>query len=158
MVTRDELRSIMDAIWESLAGDGLPELPADGDGAGDGGTGASSGPDGRPRLVGRVEITGQWEGAVTIDCDAELAARIAAVMFGMEDGGAEPDEIRDALGELANMAGGNIKSLLPAPSQLSLPTVSDPSEEAADADAAHSVSFDVDGMRIMLSLVQLADA
>ncbi len=150
MVTRDELRSIMDAIWESLATDGLPQLPAD-DGSG------GEAPDGRPRLVGRVEITGQWEGAVTIDCDAELAARIAAAMFGMEDGGAEPDEIRDALGELANMAGGNIKSLLPAPSQLSLPTVSDHAGEAA-ADAVHAVSFDVDGMRITLSLMQLADA
>ena len=34
-------------------------------------------------------------------------------------------EVVDALGELTNMIGGNVKSLLPAPSQLSLPMVSE---------------------------------
>ena len=44
-------------------------------------------------------------------------------MFGAEPGDLSDDEVSDALGELTNMVGGNIKSLLPAPSQLSLPSV-----------------------------------
>jgi len=35
------------------------------------------------------------------------------------------DEIGDALGELANVLGGNVKAMLPAPSTMSLPTVSE---------------------------------
>lgn len=143
-VTHDELRSIMDSIWQSLIGDGLaaagPEPAAD---------------DGRPRLIGRVEITGEWEGAVTVDCDAELADRLAAAMFGMEPGGLEAEEVRDALGELANMAGGNIKSLLPEPSNLSLPTVVDGQDGPLQpAQVLRSAAFVVDGRRITLSLVQ----
>lgn len=147
-ITYDELRSIMDAIWQSLLGSAL--TTAEGD---------SREP--RPGVVGRVEITGSWEGVVTIDCDAELAADVAAAMFGLEDGGAAPDEIRDALGELANMAGGNIKSLLPAPSQLGLPTVSDDLEPASVADDTaplHSVAFDVDGKHIRLNVFEVSSA
>lgn len=145
-ITHDELRSIMDAIWQSLLGSGLTAAEGPGEGP-------------RPRVVGRVEITGGWEGVVTIDCDAELAADVAAAMFGLEDGDAAPDEIRDALGELANMAGGNIKSLLPAPSQLGLPTVSHDIEPATvpdDAEPLHSVAFDVDGKHIRLNVFEVS--
>ena len=45
-------------------------------------------------------------------------------MFGMEPDEVSADEVADAVGELTNMVGGNIKSLLPEPSLLSLPTVS----------------------------------
>lgn len=147
-ITHDELRSIMDAIWQSLLGSGLT--------AAEGTSGAP-----RPRVVGRVEITGGWEGVVTIDCDAELAADVAAAMFGLEDGDAAPDEIRDALGELANMAGGNIKSLLPAPSQLGLPTVSDDVEPGSvpdDAGPLHSVAFEVDGKHLLLNVFEVESA
>ncbi|MDA8282857.1 MAG: chemotaxis protein CheX [Actinomycetota bacterium] len=147
-ITHDELRSIMDAIWQSLLGSGLTAAE-----------GASVEP--RPRVVGRVEITGRWEGVVTIDCDADLAADVAAAMFGLEDGGAAPDEIRDALGELANMAGGNIKSLLPAPSQLGLPTVSEDALAASvpdDTEPLHSVAFDVEGKHIRLNVFEVSSA
>ena len=46
-------------------------------------------------------------------------------MFGSAPDVVTDAEVVDALGELTNMIGGNVKSLLPAPSQLSLPMVSD---------------------------------
>lgn len=146
-ITKDELRSIMDDIWQSVLGSGLTETDVD-----DSGTGR--------RLVGRVTITGGWEGVVTIDCDAELAAAIAVAMFGVEDGTAAPDEIRDALGELANMAGGNIKSLLPAPSQLGLPTVTDEerAQQPTHGEPLRRIAFEVDGKRILLNVFEATDA
>ncbi|MGC8462078.1 MAG: chemotaxis protein CheX [Acidimicrobiales bacterium] len=146
-ITQDELRSIMEEIWRSLLGSGLTEADADGGISG-------------KHLVGRVDITGGWEGAVTIDCDAELAGALAAAMFGLEGGDAAPDEIRDALGELANMAGGNIKSLLPEPSQLGLPTVSDheASQPPAGHEPVHRIAFEVDGKRILLNVFGARDA
>ena len=35
----------------------------------------------------------------------------------------EPDEVADAAGELVNIIGGNLKTLLPTPSKLGLPEV-----------------------------------
>ncbi|MEI8255085.1 MAG: chemotaxis protein CheX [Deltaproteobacteria bacterium] len=72
-----------------------------------------------------VHITGPWSGAVTIACPAPLGRRIAAVTFGMEEADVGEAEVTDALGELANIAGGNIKALLPPGCQISLPTVVD---------------------------------
>ena len=44
-------------------------------------------------------------------------------MFDIEPAEATNDEIRDALGELTSITGGNLKSLMPGPSQLSIPAV-----------------------------------
>ena len=45
-------------------------------------------------------------------------------MFEMSVDDLDDLEVADALGELVNIIGGNLKCLLPEPSQLSLPTVS----------------------------------
>jgi chemotaxis protein CheX len=74
---------------------------------------------------GTIHISGAWDGDVSLDCSAELARSLASLMFGVEPETAASDEIRDALGELTNMLGGNIKSLLPGPCQLSLPSVTE---------------------------------
>jgi len=72
-------------------------------------------------LTGCVHIVGAWEGAMALCCSAGLARQAASIMFGCDE--PQPEEIRDARGELANMTGGNIKSLLPGPSRLSLPCI-----------------------------------
>jgi chemotaxis protein CheX len=76
-----------------------------------------------PTLTGCVQLTGAWDGSVLLYCTAELARRAAAVMFGMEPAEMSSEEIEDALGELANMTGGNVKALLPQPCEMSLPAV-----------------------------------
>jgi chemotaxis protein CheX len=74
-------------------------------------------------LTACVQLAGAWEGSVLLYCTADLARRSAAVMFGMEPDGMSDEDIEDALGELANMTGGNVKALLPQPCELSLPAV-----------------------------------
>lgn len=76
-----------------------------------------------PRLTGFVHIQGDWEGTVTVDCSLTLATTAAAAMFGMEPEELAKAEIDDALGEITNMTGGGIKSMLPGSCKLSLPTV-----------------------------------
>jgi chemotaxis protein CheX len=49
-------------------------------------------------------------------------------MFGVEIYETMPDQVSDALGELTNIISGNIKSLLPEPSSLSLPAVAEGSD------------------------------
>jgi len=74
-------------------------------------------------LAGCVQITGEWEGAVALDCPVELAKKVASIMFQLKEDEITTDLIEDGLGELTNMTGGNIKSLLPEPCFLSLPAV-----------------------------------
>lgn len=83
-----------------------------------------------PPLTGRtvtgcVHVTGAWQGSVLLEYGSESAAAAAEAMFGAEPGGLSPEEVSDALGELTNMVGGNIKSLLPGPSTLSIPSVAE---------------------------------
>ena len=47
-------------------------------------------------VLGRVTITGTWQGAVTLGCSPLVARHAAAAMFGKRPNEAEPDEIRDA--------------------------------------------------------------
>jgi chemotaxis protein CheX len=77
----------------------------------------------RPALTGCVHIDGAWNGAALVECELPLARRITAVLFDRPAGDVSLHDVRDALGEITNMIGGNVKALLPAPSRLSLPTV-----------------------------------
>lgn len=70
-----------------------------------------------------VTISGASNGLVTVDCSEELARRLAAAMFDSPAGSLSEEDVRDSLGEIANIIGGNIKALLPGPSNLGLPKV-----------------------------------
>lgn len=70
-----------------------------------------------------VHISGGWAGSVIITCPKAIANRIASQMFELGPDEVEEDLVHDAVGEVVNMIGGNIKGLVPGPSQLSLPAV-----------------------------------
>ena len=73
--------------------------------------------------TGIVQITGDFEGAVTIQLAESKARQVAAIMFAMEPEEIGDEELSDAVGELANMTGGNVKSTMAGSCQLSLPSV-----------------------------------
>jgi chemotaxis protein CheX len=74
-------------------------------------------------VTGSVTISGAWQGSVLIAFPLNLAARAASEMYLADSDVLSDDEICDAVGELTNMIGGTIKSVLPTPSHLSIPTV-----------------------------------
>ncbi len=73
--------------------------------------------------AGVVQISGAWDGAVTVQCSARAARHAAQTMFGLSDDDVSVADLQDALGELTNMTGGNIKALLPETCFLGLPVV-----------------------------------
>ncbi|MFO0556245.1 MAG: chemotaxis protein CheX [Polyangiaceae bacterium] len=78
-------------------------------------------------FVGCVTVTGGWNGAVTMTCTKTFARRAASSMFGLEDEDVTDDDMRDAVGELTNILGGNYKACVSvAGSGLSLPVVVEP--------------------------------
>jgi len=70
-----------------------------------------------------IEIEGDWHIQLFVICPTELAHHIAATMFMMEPDELSEEEIGDAMGELVNILGGNVKGILPGENGLSLPTV-----------------------------------
>jgi len=70
-----------------------------------------------------VNITGGWNGTVALNFPIAVAQKSAESMFGLDAGASSDSELQDAVGELANMVGGNFKSLQEGACQLSLPSV-----------------------------------
>ena len=80
------------------------------------------------RLTSFVQLTGDWNGAVVLECSREQACQFAGRILSMDPPESVDDDVRDVLGELANMIGGNLKSNFTHQVQLSMPSVMDGSD------------------------------
>jgi len=108
-------------------------------------------------VTGCVQITGDWSGAVTVQCSAHLARVATAVMFGSTPDDVTEDEVCDTVGELANMTGGNVKSLLPGSCQLSLPAVTtgrDYHVFIPGAEVVDRVTADCNGELVVMTMLE----
>jgi chemotaxis protein CheX len=74
-------------------------------------------------ITSAVHFVGKWRGAALVECNALQARQFAAQFMGIAMPGAIDDDVRDVMGELANMVAGNLKSLLPRGVDLSMPSV-----------------------------------
>lgn len=124
----EDVAGIADAVWASYLG-GPPDIqvveqvpPADEDMV----------------ISGSVLVEGAWTGGVVISCGEQVAERLAAAMLGITDH-VDATDVGDAMGELANVLGGNVKSLLPQPSAISLPIVSHGTRNAPAPEDARDV-------------------
>ncbi len=128
-VSSDQIVQVAQSIWESTLHLPLWEAPA-----------------GRPvwserTMSASVQIIGPWHGIVSLNCSAGFASRAARIMFGLGEGEPKSADMRDALGELANMIGGNVKALLPEHFELSLPVVVDGRAEEISIPRARVISL-----------------
>jgi chemotaxis protein CheX len=80
------------------------------------------------RLTSFVQLTGDWNGAVVLECSRRQACQFAGLILSMDPPDVVDDDVRDVLGELANMIGGNMKSEMATGIRLSMPTVMDGSD------------------------------
>jgi chemotaxis protein CheX len=76
-------------------------------------------------MTAAVHMAGDWSGAVLLECDRGQACRFAGRFLSMEPSDTVDDVVRDVLGELANMIGGNMKCVLTRGIRLSMPSVVD---------------------------------
>jgi len=65
------------------------------------------------RLTATVHFAGESPGAAVIECAEETACRLAGALTGIDHASVDED-VYDALAEIVNMVGGNLKSLLHA--------------------------------------------
>jgi chemotaxis protein CheX len=105
------VQSIADEVWPSLVGDGEAFVPV---------------PVSPPAEVisAWVDIVGPWNGSVVLTCAPATAEALTEnVLMTRPPAVVDEEDVADAIGELANVLGGNIKSVLPGPSALGLPQI-----------------------------------
>lgn len=74
-------------------------------------------------VTASIGVAGAWNGLTVVRCGLPAASAIAGAMLDVDPVSANAEDCTDALGELVNILAGNVKSLLPQPSHLSLPQV-----------------------------------
>jgi len=139
-----EISQVTELVWESVLGVSLTRR-------------ADPFPALEPVISASVQISGAWEGAITIECSADFARTAAGTMFGVPPSAASPADTWDAIGELANMTGGNVKSLLPEPCRLSLPRVAEGKDLSLRPEGGillTTVLFDCEGTPLTVRLHQ----
>ena len=77
------------------------------------------------RITSSVYLEGEWNGAISFECNRKHACQIARQFLASEPPEDVDADVRDVIGELANMIGGNIKSAIATDVRLSLPSVID---------------------------------
>jgi chemotaxis protein CheX len=80
------------------------------------------------RLTAAIHLAGDWNGAVLLECDRGQACRFAGRFLSTDPAETVDDVVRDVLGELVNMIGGNLKCVLTRGIRLSMPSVVDGSD------------------------------
>ncbi|WP_148615840.1 chemotaxis protein CheX [Nocardioides rubriscoriae] len=111
-----DVQAVVDEVWTTfLGGEPLVPVAPDFDPAG---TFPGS------RWDAAVTVSGAWHGLIVVSVNDAVAHAVTQAMLGLDDGDtAAHEDVVDALGELVNVIGGNIKSLMDGPSKLSLPLV-----------------------------------
>ncbi|MFZ0337698.1 MAG: chemotaxis protein CheX [Terracidiphilus sp.] len=80
------------------------------------------------QLTATIYLAGDWNGVLALECGHKQACAFAARFLSMEIPGIVNDVVRDVLGEMANMIGGNLKCVLAGGLKLSMPSVVDGSD------------------------------
>ncbi|MEI8382584.1 MAG: chemotaxis protein CheX [Planctomycetota bacterium] len=107
-----------------------------------------------PRLAASVRITGEADWTVEIETVPEVARHIASLMFSLAPAEVNESELRDALGEVVNMIGGNIKGIFCGESDLSIPRVEDRiNSDLMNSTIATSIRLSYSGMPFVIRLL-----
>lgn len=78
-------------------------------------------------IASHVELVGGWFGCLQVETTVDGGAAIAAQMLDLAFADVNLADLQDALGELANILGGSVKSCVDGETALSLPQVGRPS-------------------------------
>lgn len=102
-----------------------------------------------------VDVHGEHPGRVMVATEHETAMMLTRALLGMGEGEEVSDaDFVDAVGEIANVVGGNVKALVPDPGPLTLPEVS-PLAPVDGAFLLHDTQLLWKGRPLVISLWSL---
>jgi chemotaxis protein CheX len=97
-----------------------------------------------------IRINGDWKAELRVIASRGLAESIAQSMFAAEPSELSEEEVLDALGEIANVIGGNVKGIIDQECSLSLPCVGKLEETAQRGDVSQIYRCFEDDLRVSL--------
>ncbi len=118
LINEDTLAETVEFVWNTFVGTEIvPGGPAEMGEA----------------LSAAISVGGQWNATIVCELGDELCRRYSSALLETPVDELSAEDIRDALGELVNVVGGNIKGLLDdnGTSTLSLPVVARPTPAIA---------------------------
>jgi len=74
-------------------------------------------------IIGAIHLAGPWHGLVMTGFEPSLAFAVTAHLLGEERPTSYNEDVRDAVGEIANILAGNLKRLSPYHTEMSIPAV-----------------------------------
>jgi len=112
-ITAESVENASSQFWEQMLGMSLTRVLK--------GTVSDSALD-RRHVLGSCELTGVWNGRIEVRISMGLALHATAAMLMQSPGQVQPEDMLDAAREIANMIAGTIKSALPRPCAMSVPS------------------------------------
>ena len=141
-IREEDLRSIVESIWAAMLGIPIEYL----------------GPDPGRGLEGEysatIAISGNWEGALAVSCSEGLARFVGAALFQQDPWELEGDASMEAILELTNMIGGNVKALVGEGNRLGLPQTRTNDAEPLPGSEEARMLFDCLGEPLGLQVVR----
>jgi chemotaxis protein CheX len=105
-----ELEQVVTSVFDTMVG--LEVFPAE-----------AAGAPAEDGLTGAIHLSGEWDGAILLHCSQQQACEFAGHFLRAACVDLAQDIVRDVLGEIVNMIGGNLKSGVYRGLHLSMPTV-----------------------------------
>ena len=111
-------------------------------------------------VTGCIQISGAWRGAVILQSSEDFARQAASQMLSISREDVTRADMQDVMAEITNMIGGNIKSQVPGPSYLALPSVTTGgnfSFHLANSKAVKDVALEVEQQPLRILLREAND-
>lgn len=109
------------------------------------------------RMEATVHITGRWSAVIVLEVTPDQACFLAGRFLSIDTPEAVDNDVRDVLGELANMIGGNLKCAVVPDATLSIPEVVDGTNFSVRLCGAGAISrraFEFDAGVFWASLIE----
>lgn len=117
--------------------------------------------EGRGNMVtSAIFFAGAWKGAVVIECNESQCCLFTERLMGIPEPAHMDNDVRDAMGEVVNMIGGNLKSVFPPGVSLSMPSVLEGADYAyriCGSNETVRFSFCGDAGPLWVTLVQVVE-
>ena len=111
-------------------------------------------------VVGALHYAGPWKGVLLLECQPLQASAFTANLTCISPPEGVDDDVRDVIGEIANMIAGNLKTILPPATVLSAPAVVEGSSftlRVCGGNDSMRIEFDSSTGPFTVTLVQMLD-
>lgn len=135
-------------LWQNTLGLGLAPVP---EGAGD---------DDAASIASYVKVTGDFRGAIVLECPPAIARHAAAMLFSVDSETVPDDEMQDAVEELTRIVGKGIQRQFFDPGKVSAPKplrLDDETSPVCAMEERCRLQLSSEGMPIRIAILEASE-